>query len=55
MKYAGYIGIGIVVIILVLIPQLQYRADPEGYFLVTTDYEAWKESHKDKVAGAAQD
>ena len=55
MKYAGYIGIGIVVIILVLIPQLQYRADPEGYFLVTTDYEAWKESHKDKAAGAAQD
>ena len=48
MKYAGYIGIGIVVIILVIIPQIQYKADPEGYFLVVEDYEKWEEMHKNK-------
>lgn len=48
MKYAGYIGIAIVVIILVIIPQIQYKADPEGYFLVVEDYEKWEEMHKNK-------
>ena len=28
---------------LLAIPQLQYRADKEGYFLMTEDWEAYKE------------
>lgn len=43
MKYLSYAGVAIVVIALLLIPQLQYRSDKEGYFLITEDYEAYKE------------
>lgn len=43
MKYGGYIGIAIVVIILVIIPQLQYRKNPEAYFLITDDYDEYAE------------
>ncbi|WP_242551030.1 PTS ascorbate transporter subunit IIC [Enterococcus ureilyticus] len=41
MKYLGYFGVGLVVILLLAIPQLQYRANPEGYFLITEDYDAY--------------
>lgn len=43
MKYLSYAGLAIVIIALVAIPQLQYRADKEGYFLMTEDWEAYKE------------
>ena len=43
MKFLGYIGVAIVVVILLALPQLEYRADPKGYFLITEDYEAYKE------------
>ena len=43
MKLLGYVGIAVVVLILVVIPQLQYRRDPEGYFLVVEDYDAYAE------------
>ncbi|MEY8585102.1 PTS ascorbate transporter subunit IIC [Ligilactobacillus animalis] len=52
MKYAGYVGIALVVLILVLIPQLQYRADPEGYFLKAEDYDKWLELQEKKAAQA---
>ena len=42
MKYLGYIGVAVIIIMLLAIPQLQYRADPEGYFMITEDYPAWK-------------
>ncbi|WP_068267840.1 PTS ascorbate transporter subunit IIC [Caviibacter abscessus] len=42
MKYLSYLGVGIIVIILVLIPQLQYLKDKENYFLITEDYEEYK-------------
>ncbi len=42
MKYLSYGGVALIVIILVLIPQLQYRSDKENYFLVTEDYEQYK-------------
>ena len=42
MKFLGYIGLAIIVIVLVMIPQLQYRKDPEGYWLVVDDYEEYK-------------
>ncbi|NLC97266.1 MAG: PTS ascorbate transporter subunit IIC [Erysipelotrichaceae bacterium] len=48
MKYLGYIGIAVVAIILFAIPQLQYRNNPEGYFLCTEDYEAYQELKKQK-------
>jgi PTS system ascorbate-specific IIC component len=43
MKFLSYAGVAIVVIILMAIPQIEYRMDPEGYFLMTEDYEAYKE------------
>lgn len=43
MRYLGWIGLAIVIIFLVAIPQLQYKADPECYFLEVDDYEAYCE------------
>ncbi|MBQ9616746.1 MAG: PTS ascorbate transporter subunit IIC [Oscillibacter sp.] len=43
MKYLGYIGVALVAVILLAIPQIEYRMDPKGYFLITEDYEAYKE------------
>lgn len=42
MKYAGFIGVGIIVIGLLLIPQIQYAREKENYFLITDDYEAYQ-------------
>lgn len=50
MKYAGYIGVAIVVIVLLAIPQIEYRMDPEGYFLITEDYDAYLEHLEAKKA-----
>lgn len=46
MKYLSFAGAGLVVIFLVLIPQLQYKANPDTYFLVTEDYDAYLEKMK---------
>lgn len=43
MKYLSWIGVALVVVALAIIPQLQYRMDKDGYFLMTEDYEAYKE------------
>ena len=43
MKYLSYVGLAVVVVALLAIPQMQYRKDKEGYFLMTEDYEAYKE------------
>ncbi len=50
MQFAGYIGVAIIIIGLVAIPQLQYRKDPEGYFLCVSDYEEYK-LHREKMVG----
>lgn len=42
MKYLSFIGTALVVLILVMIPQFQYRKDKEGYFLMVEDYEVYK-------------
>ena len=42
MKFLSYAGVAIVAVALLAIPQLEYRADKEGYFLVTEDYEKYK-------------
>ena len=43
MKVLGYAGAALVVIGLLIIPQLQYRKNPEGYFLIVEDYEKYAE------------
>ncbi len=42
MKFLSYAGIALIAIILLAIPQIQYRKDKDGYFLITEDYEAYK-------------
>ena len=37
----GYVGVAVVVIGLLIIPQLQYRKNPEGYFMIVNDYEQY--------------
>ena len=49
LKYLGMAGVVVVVVLLLAIPQIEYRMDPEGYFLITEDYEAYVE-HKAKKA-----
>lgn len=43
MEYLSYIGVAIILIAMIVIPQLEYRQNKEGYFLITEDYEAYKE------------
>lgn len=43
MKFLGFFGVAIVVGILILIPQIQYRKHPDTYFLITEDYDAYLE------------
>lgn len=42
MKYLGYIGIALIAILLIAIPQIQYRKERGDYFLLTEDYQAYK-------------
>lgn len=50
MKYLSYIGVAIIFVGLLAIPQIQYRMDKEGYFLMTEDYEAYKELKAKKAS-----
>ena len=50
MKFLGYAGVAIVVVALLAIPQIEYRMDPEGYFLITEDYDAYVEHIEAKKA-----
>ena len=43
MKYLSWGGVIIAVVGLLALPQLEYLADKKGYFLITEDYEAYKE------------
>ena len=43
LKYLSYAGVAVVFVILMALPQIEYRRDPKGYFLITEDYEAYKE------------
>jgi len=42
MKYLSYAGVALIVIVLVAIPQIQYRKNKDTYFLVIDNYEAFK-------------
>ena len=48
MKCLSYAGVAIVVIVLLAIPQIQYRKDKKGYFLITEDYEAYRALKENK-------
>lgn len=50
MKFLSYGGVAICVIVLAIIPQIQYRMDKENYFLITEDYEAYKAKKSKNVA-----
>ena len=43
MHTLGYVGVVIVVVVLLAIPQIEYFMDPKGYFLITEDYDAYVE------------
>lgn len=43
MKYLGYVGLVLCAVGLLAIPQIEYRMDKKGYFLITEDFEAYKE------------
>jgi PTS system ascorbate-specific IIC component len=42
LKYGKWIGFAICLVILLIIPQLQYRKNKENYFLIAEDYDAYK-------------
>lgn len=46
MKVLGFAGIAVAVILLLLIPQWQYRKNPEGYFLIVDDYDDYQTKFK---------
>ena len=50
LKYLGYIGVGVATIALLALPQIEYMRDKKGYFLITEDYEAYKEYMAEKNA-----
>ena len=50
MKFLGYFGVVVVAALLLALPQLEYRKDPKAYFLITEDYEAYKEYIAEKNA-----
>ena len=49
LKYAQYIGVGLIVILLLVIPQIQYARNKDTYFMITDDYEAYK-AYKEKTS-----
>ena len=42
MKYLSWIGLALVVVFLIAIPQIQYRKDPEHYFMEVDDWDEYK-------------
>ena len=50
MKYLSYAGVAVVFVLLMALPQIEYMRDPKAYFLITEDYEAYKEYMAEKQA-----
>lgn len=48
MKYLSWAGVIICVAALLLLPQIEYLKDKKGYFLITEDYDAYKEYKQSK-------
>lgn len=43
MKHLSWIGLGLIILVLIVIPQIQYRRNKDYYFLITEDYDAYVE------------
>jgi PTS system ascorbate-specific IIC component len=52
MKYLQYIGVAVIVVGLLAIPQIQYRRHRDTYFLITDDFEAYKQKVAEKQSAA---
>lgn len=50
MKYLGYFGIVVCVVLLLAIPQLQYRAHPDTYFMEIEDWDQCKKIRAEQAA-----
>ncbi len=50
MKYLSYVGLALVIILLIAIPQIQYQLKKDTYFLETEDWEKCKEVRAEKAA-----
>ncbi len=50
MTYLSYIGLALVIIILIAIPQIQYRMNKKTYFLETEDWEECKRIRAEEAA-----
>lgn len=48
MKYLSWAGVILCVVGLLALPQIEYLKDKKGYFLITEDYEAYKEYKQGK-------
>ena len=48
MKYLSWAGVILCVVGLLALPQIEYLKDKKGYFLITEDYEAYKEYKQSK-------
>lgn len=48
MKYLSFAGVAVILLVLIAIPQLQYRKNPDTYFLCVEDYEAYKQRKVDR-------
>ena len=53
MHYLSYVGVALCVIGLLAIPQIEYRLDPKGYFMITEDYDAYVKYQEKKAQGKA--
>jgi PTS system ascorbate-specific IIC component len=49
LKYAQYIGVGLIVVFMLAIPQIQYLRNKDTYFLITDDFEAYKKKIQEKA------
>ena len=47
-KNIQYVGVAVVAIFLIVIPQIQYKKNKKGYFMITEDYEKYKETIENK-------
>lgn len=45
MKALGFIGVGLIAVFLIMIPQLEYMKQKEDYFLITDDFDAYAQKH----------
>ena len=53
MKFLSYAGLAIVIIALIAIPQLQYRAHKDTYFMEVEDWEQCKKIRQEQAEAKA--